>query len=253
MTRQLTRKMTINLDQFARTTLMHGYQSNEDMLEVYRWIAVTASEHGKKWKRRDPHSWKRYAGIQHELGLANFKPYPLSGDEYGLCFTQDSSEYMPKVRQVITRAAFGMFYRVRQWRADHGLRKCDVPCRVLRAGGHRHDSDPLRSPLYFDRPVGKATPIIRGLPIIKPSFNEIHPSARGLHYFTLRPEPEGWRLVIVYGIPEDGRISSVWRAHAEEGRPGTDVIPVQGPNESVNEFLERCCVYARSILVSEEP
>jgi len=242
--------MTVNLDNFARVTLLRGTQSNEDLLEVYRQIAVTAGGHGKKWRRRDP-NWHRYPGIEHELGLRDFRPYPLSGDEYGLCFTCGSDEYMPKVRQVITRAALGIFYRVRQWRADHGLRKFEVPCRVLRAGGWLHDRDPLRW-LYLDRPSEKGVPIIRGMPMIEPVFNEIHPSARALHYFTLRPEPEGWSLAIAYGIPEEGRVSSVWRISAVEagGRPLAEKITNNNSTEPTG-FDDRWTHEAHLIIVTD--
>jgi hypothetical protein len=250
MTRQLTRAMTINLDRFARWTLTHCFQHNEDLLEVYRWIAVAAGEHGLKWRRRDANGHRRYPNIEHELGLRDFKPYPLSYHQFSLCFTQDSSEYMPKVRQVVTRIAFGLNYDIKRWRKDHGLRECEVPCRVLRARNYDRSRDPLSHPLYFDRPTSAGTPVIRGRPQIKPSFNEIHPLARGLHYFMLEPELEGWRLTVVYGYPNG---DCIWLASSyQEGRPLTDQIPCQGSRESANEFFERCRVYAQSILVSEQ-
>lgn len=253
MTRQLTRSMEVNLDQFARRTLMRDRQPNEDLLEVYRWIAVTASEHGRKWEHGGDTGCRRYPNIRYELGVASTQalelgPHPLTYHEFSLCFTHSSSEYMAKIRQVITRLAFGMHYDIRRWRHDHGLLRCHVPCRVLRAKGWLRDRDPLAG-VYFDRPSCEGAPIIRGRPQISVSFNEIHPQARGPHYFMLVPEESGWRLAVVYCYP-DG--SSMWLASADQdGRPLVDQIPTQGRKESANEFFMRCRDYARSILVSE--
>lgn len=248
--RQLTRSMSVDLESVARSVLMQRWMSNEDLLEIYRWIAVTAEERGRRWRSSDSWEHRRYPGIRGEFGLRRWSTYPTNEDGFGLCFVMGSSEYMPKVREVIVLAAFGDGPNLTRWRKANGLRRCTVPCRILgRAGGRR--IDPLRE-VFFARP-SRFVPHVDLPARLNVSFNSGDRRSRSLFAFVLMPTAEGWRLEVEFGqrSRERGGVWAAWRTHAGKCLGGPpQAIPVQRLNESANEFFERACEYARSVVVA---
>lgn len=246
--RQLARELTIDLEQLGRDLLMDRYLPNEELLEVYRWIAVTADESGPRWRTRDSWAHRRYPGIRDEFALRQWSTYPTNEDGFDLCFQRSSREFAPKIRETVIRAAFGDRPQLLRWRKDHG-RAVSIPCRVLRRKDGRL-FDPLRE-VYSAHP-SRFVPQVIGTPRLSVSLNSIHKKCKTLHAFVLMPEAEGWRFAVSFGSSPSRRYGgacSEWRVFAGKWMQADHSdIPVQQSNESANEFFERCCTYARSIL-----
>lgn len=244
--RLLTRQIQVNLEQFARAMLMERWVPHEEMVEIYRWIAVTASESGLRWRERDDWSHMRFRGMADALGVRRWSKYPTNECGFGLCFTKSSREYLPKIREVIVRAAFGDDPVISMWRSANGLRQCTVPCQILKRVSDR-GFDPVGE-IYTTQPA-RFIPQAKEPLRLNVSLNNIHPRARHLFAFVLMPTAEGWRLEINFGQRSRSGGASSWRVYArkwlDDDRPE---IPAQRPNESTNEFFARAVEYGQSIL-----
>lgn len=248
--RQLTRELTVNLERLAGALLVDRVVPHEEVMEVYRWIAVTMDESGVRWRELDPWSHRRYKAIREALGLRQWSTYPTNEDGFGLCFLRSSTEYQRKVRDTIIRAAFGDAPDLVSWRHDQRFPMCTVSCRVLkRADGRRHD--PLER-VYATRP-GIGLTYVKGAPRLNLSFNSIHKRCQTLFAFVLVPEMSGWHLAVSFGGGTARKPNGAWTIRAREwqSESATADIPVQLVTESANEFFARSCVYIRSILATE--
>ena len=241
--RQVVRELRVDLDAIARAVLMEQHWPEEELLEVYRHIATTASQSGRRWASRDVARWNRFPGLDRELGRHGWRPsdFPKEGG-FGLGFTFSSRDYADKLRDVIMRIAWGSTPQASRWRRIFKSRALVVPCKVCRrvAGRQYASVHPLM------RHGKKATRLIV-------SFNREHPTARDLFGFVLMPTEDGWRLEVEYGVRETSRLYSSWRAYADQYGGRRDdgpesLVPVQRQNESTSDFVARCSSYIESVV-----
>ena len=204
--RQVVRELRVDLDAIARAVLMEQHWPEEELLEVYRHIATTASQSGRRWASRDVARWNRFPGLDRELGMHGWPPSDFPKESgFGLGFTFSSRDYADKLRDVIMRIAWGSTPQASRWRRIFKSRALVVPCKVCRRAA--------------DRQYASVGPLIRRgkkATRLNVSFNSEHPTARDLFGFVLMPTEEGWRLEVEYGAWYRSSGYSSWRAYADQ-------------------------------------
>ena len=146
--RQVVRELRVDLDAVARAVLMEQHWPEEELLEVYRYIATTASQSGRRWASRDAARWNRFRGLDRELGRHGWRPsdFPKEGG-FGLGFTFSSRDYADKLRDVIMRIAWGSTPQASRWRRIFKSRALVVPCKVCRrVAGRQYAAIGFRHP-----------------------------------------------------------------------------------------------------------
>lgn len=242
----LLRHLEIDLDRLARELLVSPRWSfaDEVVLEVYRWLVVTGSESGRRWRARDRWEHKRFPGFADVIAPDRDR----SERDQDLSLA-DPYRWHEQAATAIARAVLGRHKSLELWRAAQGsMRRQVLDVRVRRSKIKR--SVHLDAVLKFPR--GRRLTV---------QFNKFHADAVLIHRVLLIPGADGWALGIAYGCTEDrvpagaGRPASAaseWLAAAWKAAPGNAAdpylaLPHQHDDEPTSAFIERCGEYLRSI------